>query len=92
MIMYASEPDIDALYTRILSRVPNTKLTKFPSGAFMMYVPIGDEVWVVEYLHSRGWWGVSRQSTAVFGFEGFENSFENLEETERFVINLLEDA
>ncbi len=59
----------------------------------MLDVAVGNEVYVVEYLHSRGWCGVSKQSTAVYGWGGgFENSFETFEVAERFVVNLLERA
>jgi hypothetical protein len=50
------------------------QLTDFPSGAFMIDVAIGPETHVVEYLPDLGL-GVSRKSTATFGWEGVENAF-----------------
>jgi hypothetical protein len=74
---------------RIRTRLPDrtAKLTKFPSGAFMIDVSVGSEVHVVEYLRSVGQrFGVSRMSTAVFGWEGVEKAFESLEEVEDYLV------
>ena len=74
---------------RIRTRLPKraAKLTTFPSGAFMIHVSVGAEVHVVEYLPSMGHkFGVSRMSTAVFGWEGVENAFESFEEVEDYLV------
>ena len=67
------------------------KLTAFPSGAFMIDVPLAGEVHVVESVLNHGF-GVSRMSTAVFGWEGVENAFSTFEEVEAYLISLLNVA
>lgn len=70
-------------FERLRARLPHhaPKLTTFPTGAFIIDVPIGGEVHVVESLSESGF-GVSRQSTAVFGWEGVENAFATFEQVE----------
>ena len=53
----------------------------------MIDVPIGGEVHVVESL-SEGGFGVSRQSTAVFGWEGVENAFATFDLVEESLVAL----
>jgi hypothetical protein len=69
------------------------KLTTFPSGAFTIDVSVGAEVHVVEYLPSLGQkFGVSRMSTAVFGWEGVENAFESFQEVEDYLVAVSDAA
>ena len=65
------------------------RLELFPSGAAMLDVQIGDETWVMEFAPSLGVVGVSRSSTATFGWEGYENIFENVGEAKTFVLSLI---
>jgi hypothetical protein len=68
------------------------KLTTFPSGAVMLDVKIGPEIYVMEYLPSIGGIGISRMSTATFGWEGFENAFDTFEEAKSFLLHLLSES
>jgi hypothetical protein len=53
----------------------------------MIDVTIAGEVHVVESLAAGGF-GVSRMSTAVFGWEGVENAFSTFEEVEVYLARL----
>jgi hypothetical protein len=66
---------------RIASSLPSlsVKLDEFPSGSFMIDVPIGDEVWVIEYSVRQPCFGLSRMSTAGYGFEGYEEIYDEIE-------------
>ena len=55
------------------------KTVRFPSEAFMIDVVIEGVIYVIEYLPSIGI-GLSRQDTAVFGWEGFEKTFEDFQD------------
>jgi hypothetical protein len=66
----------------------NPKFTPFPSGAAMLDVTIGPETYVMEYLPSLRAIGVSRMSSATFGWEGFEHSFESFQSAREFLIAL----
>ncbi len=68
------------------------ELTNFPSGAFMLDITVGPEIFVFEYLPSVGGYGVSRVSTATFGWEGFENVFEDFESAKAFILDLLKGS
>src|SRR5690349_6517498 len=85
-------PSPEQFCSRIRAAFPLSRptVTNFPSGAFMIDVQIGDEVHVVEYLPSLAGFGVSRRSTAVFGWEGVEHAFESMADVEAFVVALLE--
>jgi hypothetical protein len=52
-------------------------------------VKCGEEVYVLEYLPRINEIGLSRQSTAVFGWEGFEQTFESFEAARQAALNLL---
>lgn len=66
----------------------NARLEDFPSTAATLYVDIGTETFALEYAPEEGY-GVSRISTAVFGWEGAEHTFENFENARKFLIELL---
>lgn len=68
----------------------NPKFTSFPSGAARLDVRIGSETYVMEYLPSLNAVGVSRMSTATFGWEGFEHSFDNFQSAKDFLASLLQ--
>ena len=70
---------------------PKTKveLSLFSSGASMMDVSIGDETFVIEALANQPEVGVSRMSTATFGWEGCENVFSSFSEAKDYVFSLL---
>jgi hypothetical protein len=66
---------------RVRLRWPSlpVKLDEFPSGAFMLDLELSGETYVVEYLPSFGKYGLSRLSTASYGWEGFEEEFSDVE-------------
>jgi hypothetical protein len=68
----------------------NPKFTPFPSGAAMLDVKIGPETYVMEYLPSLRAVGISRMSTATFGWEGFEHSFGDFQSAKEFLMSLLQ--
>ena len=68
----------------------NPKFTPFPSGAAMLDVEIGPETYVMEYLPSLRAVGISRISTATFGWEGFEHPFNDFESAKAFLLSLLQ--
>jgi hypothetical protein len=76
--------------SRVLARFPrsNPKLTGFSSGEFMIDLEIRGEALVIEYLPSFEKYGVSRVSTAVFGWEGVENTFDTFEEVESYLTEI----
>ena len=80
-----------AFCERVSAQFPASrpKLTSFPSGAFMIDVVVDTEIYVVEHQPSLGGFGVSRMSTAVFGWEGVEKSFESLDAAEKHIVALL---
>lgn len=61
----------------------------FPSGAAMLDVKIGPETYVIEYLPSLLGIGISESSTATFGWEGCEHSFDTFEGAKEFLLSLL---
>jgi hypothetical protein len=65
-----------------------SKLTLFPSGSAMLDVKIDAETYVMEYHVDVGV-GISRMSTATFGWEGCENSFDSFEEAKTYLHSLL---
>jgi hypothetical protein len=67
----------------------NPKLTLFPSGAAMLDVKIGAEIYVMEY-HSDVGVGINRASKATFGWEGYEYPFDNFESAKAFLMSLLQ--
>ncbi len=83
-------PTPEEYLSRLSSRFPesNPKLTPFPSGAFMIDLEIQKEALVIEYLPSFGKFGVSKLSTAVFGWEGVENAFDTADEVEAYLGDL----
>jgi hypothetical protein len=85
---------VEQLCEQIKTNFPwsRPRLTSFPSGAAMLDVKIGAETYVLEYLPSLGAFGVSRMSTAVFGWEGFEQSFDDFESAKEFVLSLLRSS
>jgi len=81
----------NAFHDQLSREHPSTepKITMFPSGAAMLDIKVGPETYVMEYLPSFHAFGVSRMSTAVFGWEGFENSFDDFEKAKELVMTLL---
>lgn len=71
---------------------PNNKLelTLFPSGAAMFQVQIGEETYSLEYHLDVGV-GISKVSTATFGWEGYDYPFESFEEARTFIFDLLKN-
>ena len=69
-----------------------TELKTFPSGAYMLYFDVNGEEYVLEYLPSLKTYGVSKVSNATFGWEGFENPFDDFEAAKRFALELLKEA
>jgi hypothetical protein len=67
----------------------NPKFTPFPSGAAMLDVKIGSEIYVMEYLPSMKSVGISKMSGATFGWEGFERSFDDFNGAREFLLALL---
>lgn len=57
----------------------------------MLDIPVGAETWVLEYLPSLSThgMGVSRMSTATFGWEGWEHPFDDFASAQAFVLALL---
>ncbi|HZK80852.1 MAG TPA: hypothetical protein VFC46_07290 [Humisphaera sp.] len=66
------------------------KSTLFPSGAAMLDVTVGNETYVLEYHLDVGL-GISRVSTAVFGWEGYEHPVDDFEEARKFLIAALNE-
>jgi hypothetical protein len=85
--------ELERLYYELRHRFPSTKprIDTFPSGAARIYIDCGDDVYVVEFAPKVGRVGVSRMSTAVFGWEGFENTFETAGKAREFVLRLIAD-
>lgn len=88
------QSEITQLAEQIGRNFPSSepKLTTFPSGAAMLDVTIGPEIYVMEYLPSVGGIGVSRMSTATFGWEGYENAFDTFEEAKSFLLQMLNES
>jgi hypothetical protein len=86
------QSQFNAFRDRLTREYPSTepKLTAFPSGAMMLDIKVGAETYVMEYLPSFNAFGVSRMSTAVFGWEGFENAFDDFGKAKEFVMALLD--
>jgi hypothetical protein len=78
-------------YAELRRDFPNnySLLTLFPSGSAMLDVKIGAETYVIEFSIQHVEVGVNRMSTATFGWEGYENVFNNFEEAKAFVLSLL---
>ena len=68
------------------------KFTPFPSGAARLDVKVGSETYAMEYLPSLLAVGISRMSTATFGWEGFEHPFDTFHEAREFMCDLLKKA
>jgi hypothetical protein len=87
------QKQIESFYKRILRDFPDTgaALELFPTGAAMLDVRIGNETYVLEYSSTLGALGVSRKSTAVYGWEGFEHPFETFEAAEQYLLSLLKN-
>jgi len=68
----------ELLRNRIQRRFPSCgpRLVEFPSGAFMIDIDLQGETYVVEYVPRFGTYGLSKMSTATFGWEGYEEDFE----------------
>ena len=73
-----------SLQEMLLKTFPQShpKLQEFPSGAFMIDLLLCNEVYVVEYLAGGTQLGLSRQKTAVFGWEGAEKVLDGLDALE----------
>jgi hypothetical protein len=82
--------DGKSLQRRLLVEFPQCKpvLLEFPSGAFMIDLVVRDEGYVVEYLVGHGF-GLSKLKTAVFGWEGYEESFDTAEALEHRIRKLV---
>jgi len=80
------------LKKEIAMSYPNNKLelTLFPSGAAMFQVQIGEETYSLEYHLDVGV-GISKVSTATFGWEGYDYPFESFEEARTFIFDLLKN-
>jgi hypothetical protein len=78
------------LYAELQRDFPNndSKLTEFPSGAAMLHLKIGAETFIMAYYSNVGV-GISRMSTATFGWEGYENPFDSFEEAKTYLLSLL---
>jgi hypothetical protein len=78
------------LFAELQRDFPNnqSKLTLFPSGAVMLHVNIGVETYVMAWYSNVGV-GISRMSTATFGWEGYENPFDSFEEAKTYLFSLL---
>lgn len=83
--------EIENLSTRIKDKFHSvvTKITLFPSGAVMLDLRLQSETYVLEYRPSIKGIGVSRLSTAGYGWEGYERSFEDLQSAEVFLFQVL---
>ena len=66
------------------------KLTSFPSGAAMLDVKVGAETYVLEYHPNVEGVGISKMSTATYGWEGYEHCFDAFELAKAFLVQLLE--
>jgi hypothetical protein len=58
----------------------------------MLDVTIASTGYVVEYLPSMRCVGVSNVNKAVFGWEGFDHPFDDLEGARDFLLSLLDNA
>ncbi len=67
------------------------ELTLFPSGAAMLDIKIGPEIYVLAYYSDVGV-GINRVSTATFGWEGYEYPFDNFEDAKTFLLTLLKEG
>jgi hypothetical protein len=78
------------LVSRLSSEFPgsNPRLKEFPSGSFMIDLVVSGENYVIEYVVGKGY-GLSKQSGAVFGWEGVDEEFETLSELELGVRKLM---
>jgi len=86
--------EIQQLGEQIKQEYPSSdpKFTPFPSGAAILDVRIGPETYVMEYLPSRRAVGISRMSTATFGWEGFEHAFQDFQGAKAFLLSLLQNG
>jgi hypothetical protein len=85
------QDEFKALEKELLRAFPESKpkLLLFPSGAAMLYVSSGDETYVLEYHLDVGL-GINRESTAVFGWEGYEQPLDNIEQARQFLAKALD--
>jgi len=84
------QSEITQLHEELQRQFPASepKLKLFPSGAARLDVKIGSEVYVLEYHLDVGV-GISRRSTATFGWEGYEKPFDTFDEAKTFLLRLL---
>jgi len=70
-----------------------SKLTLFPSGSAMLDVEIGAETYVAEFMKSLGdGVGISKLSTATYGWEGCESVFASFDEAKVHLLSLLKES
>jgi hypothetical protein len=86
------QKEVENLRNYIQSRYPaaNPILKIFPSGACILDITIASETYVMEFHTNIVGIGVSRASTATYGWEGYEQTFSHFEEAKRFILKLLE--
>jgi hypothetical protein len=84
------EEEIRALYCQIGREFPrnSTRLEIYPGGAAFLDVKVGTETYVMEY-HANVGIGISRISTATYGWEGYEHSFDNFRSAREHLLALL---
>ena len=68
-----------------------SKLTLFPSGSAMLDVGVGAETYVLEFHLDVGI-GINRMSTATYGWEGYEEPFDNFEDARAYLLSLLKKS
>ena len=84
------QEEMKTLYHEIQSNFPENqaRLELYPGGAAFLEVKIGDETYVMEYHLSAGI-GISRMSTAGYGWEGYEHPFDAFRPARECLLALL---
>jgi hypothetical protein len=78
------------LCSRLVTAHPalQAQYLEFPSGAFMIDLTVAGEPYMIESIGCE--FGLSRQKTAVFGWEGVEERFESADALERRIRELVQ--
>lgn len=67
----------------------NPRITRFPSGAFIVDISVRGIEYCIEYIESTKQIGLSKAFQISPFFEGFDESFDNFEELEIRILDLV---
>lgn len=81
-----------AIHEWLSGRAPSSvpQLTEFPSGAWIIDIDVRSVQYAIEFSKRLGVVGVSKVADAVYGFEGFDQSFGTAEDLKKHLDTLFD--